>query len=106
MGGGEEERSKGGNSEGKGWEERGPKAHSKNSAFGSGMARVWLADLNGPKSNGPLEAKMDHFGLANAKIQFGIGSFGPKWSFGPFWAILVQHTFRQYRGHSLLVPYD
>ena len=37
--------------------------------------------------NGPLQAKMDkmvHFGLANAKIQFGIRSFGPKWSFGPF----------------------
>ena len=32
--------------------------------------------------NGPLRAKMDH-------------------SFGPFWAILVQYTFRQYRGHSL-----
>ena len=30
-----------------------------------------------------------------------IKSFWPKWSFGPFWAILVQYTFRQYRGHSL-----
>ena len=35
-----------------------------------------------------------HFGLANAKIQFGIRSFSvPKWSFGPFWAILVQYSF-------------
>ena len=44
---------------------------------------------------------MAHFGLANAKIQFGIRSFWPKWSFWPFWTILVQCTFRQYRGHSL-----
>ena len=27
-----------------------------------------------------------HFGLANAKIRFGIRSFWPKWSFGPFWS--------------------
>ena len=47
--------------------------------------------------------KMVHFGLANAKIQFGIRPFCPKWSFGPFWTILVQYTFRQYRGHSLTV---
>ena len=44
------------------------------------MARVRLADLNGPKwtssnQNRPLHTKMDHFGLANAKIQFGIRSF-------------------------------
>ena len=43
----------------------------------SGMARVRLADLNGTKwtslgQNGP---KWDHFGLANAKIWFGIRSF-------------------------------
>ena len=37
--------------------------------------------------NGPLQAKMDHFGLANAKIRFGIRSCWPKWSFGPFWTI-------------------
>ena len=41
---------------------------------GSGMARVRLADLNGPKwtslgQNGPLEAKMDQN-----------GPFGPLWS--------------------------
>ena len=47
---------------------------------------------------------MVHFGLANAKIRFGIRSFWPKWSFGPFWTILVQYTFRQYRGHSLPWP--
>ena len=35
------------------------------------------------------------------KIHFGIRSFWPKWSFGPFWTILVQYTFRQYRGHFL-----
>ena len=72
----------------------------------SGMARVRLADLNGPKwtSSGQNEPKwtiLVHFGLANAKIQFGIRSFWPKWSFGPFWTILVQFAFRQYRGHSL-----
>ena len=61
---------------------------------------------------GPKWTKMDlfrpkwtnilvHFGLANAKIQFGIRPFRPKWSFGPLWTILVQYTFRQYRGHSL-----
>ena len=27
----------------------------------------------------------------------------PKWSFGPFWTILVQYSLRQCRGHSLLV---
>ena len=59
----------------------------------SGMARVRLAD-----QNGPLQV---HFGLANAKIQFGIRSFWPKWSFGPLWTILVQYTLRQYRSHSL-----
>ena len=51
--------------------------------------------------NGPLQAKMDHFGLASAKIQFEIKSLWPKRSFGPFWAVLVQYTFRQYRGHPL-----
>ena len=35
------------------------------------------------------------------KIQFGIRPFWPKWSFGPFWTILVQYTFWQYCGHSL-----
>ena len=43
----------------------------------SGMARVRLADLNGPKwvssgQNGPKWTILVHFGLANAKIQFGI----------------------------------
>ena len=47
----------------------------------SGMARVRLADLNGPKW--ALEAKTDQNG---PKIQFGIRSFWPKWSFGPFWS--------------------
>ena len=46
----------------------------------SGMARVRLADLNGPKwascnQNGPKWTILVHFGLANAKIQFGIRSF-------------------------------
>ena len=46
----------------------------------SGMARVRLADLNGPKwtssgQNGPIWSILVHFGLANAKIQFGIRSF-------------------------------
>ena len=42
--------------------------------------------------NGPLQAKMDHFGpfgLANAKIQFGIKHFdqnGCLDHFGPFWS--------------------
>ena len=73
----------------------------------SGMARVRLAELNGPKwtssgQNGPKWTILVHFGLGNAKIQFGIRPFLPKWSFGPFWTILVQYTFRQYRGHSLV----
>ena len=51
--------------------------------------------------NWPLQAKMVHFGLANAKVQFWKMPFWPQWSFGPFWTILVQYTFRQYRGHSL-----
>ena len=55
------------------------------------MARVRLADLNGPKwtssgQNGPKWTILVHFGLA---------------TFGPFRTILVQYTFRQYRGHSL-----
>ena len=46
----------------------------------SGMARVRLADLNGPKwtspgQNGPKWTILVHFGLANAKIQFGIRPF-------------------------------
>ena len=46
----------------------------------SGMARVRLADLNGPKwpssgQNGPKWTILVHFGLANAKIWFGIRSF-------------------------------
>ena len=54
------------------------------------MARVRLADLNGPKwtssgQNGPKWTILVHFGLANAKIQFGIRSFWPKWS---FWTIV------------------
>ena len=68
------------------------------------MARVRLA---GPKwtKMGIFRPKwtiLVHFGLANAKIQFGIRSFWPKWSSGPFWTILVQYTCRQYRGHSLI----
>ena len=48
----------------------------------SGMARVRLADLNGPKwtslgQNGPKWTILVHFGLSNAKFQFGIRS---KWS--------------------------
>ena len=48
--------------------------------------------VGGPKwtkmdQNRPKRTKMDHFGLANAKIQFGIRPFWPKWSFGPFWTI-------------------
>ena len=54
---------------------------------------------------GGPQAKIDQNGscwsLANAKIRFGIRSFRPKWSFGPFWA-MGQYTFRQYRGHSLV----
>ena len=34
---------------------------------------------------------MVHFGLANAKIQFGIRA---KWSTMVIWTILVQYTFR------------
>ena len=79
---------------------------SQDLSVNSGMARVRLADLNGPKwtkigQNGPKWTILVHFGLANAKIQFGIRPFRPKWSFGPLWTILVQYTFRQYRGHSL-----
>ena len=51
--------------------------------------------------NGSCQAKMDHFGFANAKIRFGldllckaswlgIRSLCPKWSYGPFWTVLVQ----------------
>ena len=48
-------------------------------------------DLNGPKwtslgQNGPKWTILVHFGLANAKVRFGIRSFWPKWSFGPFWS--------------------
>ena len=32
------------------------------------------------------------------QIWFGIRSFWPKWSFGPFWTVLVQYAFPQYRG--------
>ena len=72
----------------------------------SGVARVRLADPNGPKwiSSGQHRPKctiLVHFGLANAKIWFGIRSFRPKWSSRPSWTILVQYTFRQYCGHSL-----
>ena len=52
--------------------------------------------------NGPKWTILVHFGLANAKLRFGIRPFWPKWSFGPFWTILVQYTFRQYRDHSLV----
>ena len=60
----------------------------------SGIARVRLADLNGPKwtssgQNGPKWTILVHFGLANAKIQCGIRWFWPKWSKRPFWTILV-----------------
>ena len=44
-----------------------------------------------------------HVGLANAKIRFGIRSFWPKWSFGPFWTILVQYTFRQYKWSNMAI---
>ena len=53
--------------------------------------------------NGPLQPKwtiLVHFGLANAKTQFGIRPFdqdGRLDHFGP----MVQYTFRQYRSHSL-----
>ena len=59
-----------------------------------GMARVRLADLSGPKwtSSGQNGPNMVHFGLANAKIQFGIWAFRPKWSFGPFWTILLSDS--------------
>ena len=56
------------------------------------MARGRLADLQGPRGT-----KMDHFGpfgFPNAKNRFGIRSF----------YILVQFTFQQYRGHSLIPP--
>ena len=56
------------------------------------------------RQNGPKWTILVHFGLANAKIQFGIRPFWPKWSFGPFWTILVQYIFRQYRSHSLNFP--
>ena len=58
--------------------------------------------------NGPLQSKwtkLVHFGITNAKLRFGIRSFRPKWLFGPFWTILVQYTFQQYRGHSLPMRY-
>ena len=60
---------------------------------------VFRAPLLG--QNGPKWTMLVHFGPTNAKFQFGIRSFWPKWSFWPCWSILVQHTFRQYRGHSL-----
>ena len=51
----------------------------------------------------PKWTKTVHFGLANAKIQFGIRA---KWT--KTWSkctilvkMMVQYTFRQYRGHSL-----
>ena len=51
------------------------------------MARVRLADLHGPKwtssgQNGPKWTILVHFG--HAEVRFGIRSFWPKWSFGPF----------------------
>ena len=73
------------------------------------LLRNGQSTVGGPKwtkmalfrPNGPKWTILVFFGLANAKIQFGIRSFWPKWSFGAIWTILVQHTFRQYRGHSL-----
>ena len=62
----------------------------------------WLADLHGPKwtSSGQNGSILVHFGLANAK--------NPVWNKAILtkmvvWTILVQHTFRQYRGHSLIM---
>ena len=65
---------------------------------------IWngQSTVGGPKwtssgQNGPKWTILVHFGLANAKIQFGIRSFWPKWSFGPFWTILV-HGLRPWNG--------
>ena len=55
--------------------------------------------------NGPLQAKMNpkwtvlvHFGLANAKIPFGVSKMVLMTI--PVWTILVRHAFQQYRSHS------
>ena len=55
--------------------------------FLSGMARVpkWIK-MGLFRPNGPKRTILVHFGLANAKIRFGIRSLRPKWSFGPFWS--------------------
>ena len=61
-------------------QEKGAKTSKFSKVLFSGMARVRLADLNGPKStssgqNVPKCIILVYFGLANAKIQFGIRSF-------------------------------
>ena len=68
------------------------------------MARVWLADLNGPIDlSTPKWTILVHFGLENTKIQFGIRPFWPQWSLWPFWAILGPVRLPTYRGHSLFI---
>ena len=64
--------------------------------------RSWLRNSQSTVG-GPKWTQMVHFGLTNAKIQFRIRSFWPKQLFGPFWTILVQYPFQQYRGHSLMI---
>ena len=76
-----------------------------------GFVRNGQSTVGGPKWTKmdvfrPKWTKMDHFGLANAKIRFGIRPFWPKWSLGPFWTILVQYAFQQYRGHSLVCGWN
>ena len=59
---------------------RGRSKRGRSQKHASGMARVRLADPNGPKwtslgQSGPKWTILVHFGLANAKIRFGIRSF-------------------------------
>ena len=67
----------------------------------SGMARVRLADLNGPKwtslnQNEPKWTILVRFSLANAKIQFGIRTKmdqnGRLDHFGPFWSSTLSNS--------------
>ena len=52
--------------------------------------------------NAPLQAKMDHFGLANAKIQFRIRPFLTEMVVETILAHFGPVHFRQYRGDSLV----
>ena len=61
-------------------------------------------DLSG--QNGPKCSILVHFGLANAKIRFGIRSFWPKWLFGPFWSSTLSDSTAAtpYRTHEKTIP--